>query len=471
MSAKLKIKRGTTSAWESTDASIDNTLEPGQLGVEYKDNGNMRLKVGKNTDDGSATKWTDLPYTAPNTDVYKDDSITPDLGEIDLGMRDIVVKNFTVEPEVTNFVNAGVARCAISLIPSLYQRTGTTGDATKYSSPYLEIEPIGYGDTSTNVEYTSVGLSVYPSISSNSKLGTSDNYWGEITTTSVIPPAVMSGQIGSSEKYFYSSRIYNMHCNNIIPDLNNTGISGSVKYPWSCTYTTTLASVSQIKGKNTTSISGTRSYNLIVGDDDITYLDNGTGTTHKNIEIKPACAIKATSTGSTFKNSPVFTFTATPSGMSFYPDSGQESFLGTSERPFSHGYFTDLNVNGNSLSDFIVAQGTAVSASNSSYTWNYRKWKSGKYEAWILFEVGHVDVTTLTGSAIYVSNSITPPQPPTAMTTIECVQQTFKSNWGDTWAVADGGSGLSPFKVACAYSNNQPAASYSMYYYVIGKFN
>ena len=47
MSAKLKIKRGTTTSWADS-ANKDTTLEPGQLGVEYLDDGNMRLKVGRN---------------------------------------------------------------------------------------------------------------------------------------------------------------------------------------------------------------------------------------------------------------------------------------------------------------------------------------------------------------------------------------------------------------------------------------
>ena len=78
MSAKLQIKRGTTAAWNSSDASIDNTLAPGQLGVEYLTDNKMRLKVGKQTTDGSATKWSDLPYVTPPTSVYTDSGIHSD---------------------------------------------------------------------------------------------------------------------------------------------------------------------------------------------------------------------------------------------------------------------------------------------------------------------------------------------------------------------------------------------------------
>lgn len=47
MSARLKIKRGTTTSWADS-ANKDTTLESGQLGVEYLTDGNMRLKVGRN---------------------------------------------------------------------------------------------------------------------------------------------------------------------------------------------------------------------------------------------------------------------------------------------------------------------------------------------------------------------------------------------------------------------------------------
>ncbi len=74
MSARLKIKRGSTTSWADS-ANKDTTLEPGQLGVEYLTDGNMRLKVGKQTDNGSATDWSLLPYVTPLTSVYQDDHI------------------------------------------------------------------------------------------------------------------------------------------------------------------------------------------------------------------------------------------------------------------------------------------------------------------------------------------------------------------------------------------------------------
>lgn len=48
MSAKLKVKRGTTESWSKTDGSVDITLEAGQIGVEYCSDGTTRMKVGSN---------------------------------------------------------------------------------------------------------------------------------------------------------------------------------------------------------------------------------------------------------------------------------------------------------------------------------------------------------------------------------------------------------------------------------------
>ena len=47
MSAKLKVKRGTTASWADS-TNKDTTLEPGQIGVEYLTDGSTRMKVGSN---------------------------------------------------------------------------------------------------------------------------------------------------------------------------------------------------------------------------------------------------------------------------------------------------------------------------------------------------------------------------------------------------------------------------------------
>ena len=69
MSSKIQIKRGTTAQWASS--SNDTTLAPGQPGVEYRTSGSPRLKVGLNT----TSDWSEIPYVAPDSDVYRDSSI------------------------------------------------------------------------------------------------------------------------------------------------------------------------------------------------------------------------------------------------------------------------------------------------------------------------------------------------------------------------------------------------------------
>lgn len=70
MSAKLKIKRGTTAGWANPDK--DTTLEPGQLGVEYLTSGLSRLKVGTDDANHTAKDWSELDYITANPAMYKD---------------------------------------------------------------------------------------------------------------------------------------------------------------------------------------------------------------------------------------------------------------------------------------------------------------------------------------------------------------------------------------------------------------
>lgn len=128
MSAKLKIKRGTTSAWNSTDPSIDKTLEPGQLGVEYLDDGNMRLKVGKQTADGSATAWTDLPYVTPSVSIYQDERISfPKNGKL------IDKSNFMVLVKTSATESSTVRLQAQSKMVNFY--SGDANNPTAFYSP------------------------------------------------------------------------------------------------------------------------------------------------------------------------------------------------------------------------------------------------------------------------------------------------------------------------------------------------
>ena len=109
MSAKLKVKRGTTASWADS-ANKDTTLEPGQIGVEYVNDQVSRIKVGKNTTDGSATDWADLPYVAPRIDTYKEDGIffspVSNTDNINIARYDVHdASNITGTTTVKNYLN------------------------------------------------------------------------------------------------------------------------------------------------------------------------------------------------------------------------------------------------------------------------------------------------------------------------------------------------------------------------------
>ena len=132
MSAKLKIKRGSTTSWADS-TNKDTTLEPGQLGVEYLTDGNMRLKVGKHTSDGSATDWSNLPYITPKISMYDDDGLYFDkitnrkkilsattsdnltIGNLQIGTSDYYTGNITLGAFGTIFANAQILPNKLSL--------------------------------------------------------------------------------------------------------------------------------------------------------------------------------------------------------------------------------------------------------------------------------------------------------------------------------------------------------------------
>ena len=61
MASKIQIKRGTTAQWADSSTN-DITLAPGQPGVEYCEDGKVKLKIGLHTEDGSSTEWDKIPY-------------------------------------------------------------------------------------------------------------------------------------------------------------------------------------------------------------------------------------------------------------------------------------------------------------------------------------------------------------------------------------------------------------------------
>lgn len=71
MSARIRLKRGSTTSW--ANSSKDNKLSYGQPGIEIRAGKAPRLKVGNQASD---TAWASIPYAAPDPEIYKDDKIS-----------------------------------------------------------------------------------------------------------------------------------------------------------------------------------------------------------------------------------------------------------------------------------------------------------------------------------------------------------------------------------------------------------
>lgn len=71
------IKRGTTTDWQKTDENT--TLGPGEIGVEYLEDGkspNYRIKIGPDSETGTKTQFGDIPYSSPDQTIYTSSGIT-----------------------------------------------------------------------------------------------------------------------------------------------------------------------------------------------------------------------------------------------------------------------------------------------------------------------------------------------------------------------------------------------------------
>lgn len=72
----IQIKRGQSSNW----TSAKGTLEPGQLGIEYRDSTNLspRIKVGKFS---SKNNFGECPYLSPDTEIYGEEGHIKQIGD------------------------------------------------------------------------------------------------------------------------------------------------------------------------------------------------------------------------------------------------------------------------------------------------------------------------------------------------------------------------------------------------------
>ncbi len=70
MSARIRLKRGSTTSW--ANSSKDNKLSYGQPGIEIRAGKAPRLKVGNVNQD---TAWASIPYICPDPEIYQDSQI------------------------------------------------------------------------------------------------------------------------------------------------------------------------------------------------------------------------------------------------------------------------------------------------------------------------------------------------------------------------------------------------------------
>lgn len=206
MSAKLKIKRGSTTSWADS-TNKDTTLEPGQLGVEYLTDGNMRLKVGKHTSDGSATNWAELPYATPKLSLYTDsDGVYFNNGTHAL-WHDVDTNSLTLGDGVNNiWINGDTevnltggsfnVKCGL-YSDSIYLSLDNPDDFI-YNGVYIGNKQVLSATTTDNITM------------SNLQIGTSDYYTGNITlgafgtifANAQILPNKLSLDLGSSSNYW-----------------------------------------------------------------------------------------------------------------------------------------------------------------------------------------------------------------------------------------------------------------------------
>ena len=237
MSARLKIKRGSTTSWADS-ANKDTTLEPGQLGVEYLTDGNMRVKVGKQTDNGSATDWSALPYATPKLSLYTDDNGVyfssgthalwhHDSAGITLGDG---VSNIWINGDTGVKLTGGTfnVECPLNFVTSdgIYFNNTILSSGTTHSLFIDDSNNIlSLGDGSTDIvigadlkislsapEVECIG-SLYPTTASSSDLGDISHPWRNVYTQSTYTNFLRVQLEDSSA----------IRCTtNLIPDANST---------------------------------------------------------------------------------------------------------------------------------------------------------------------------------------------------------------------------------------------------------
>ena len=293
MSAKLKIKRGTTTSWADS-ANKDTTLEPGQLGVEYLTDGNMRLKVGKQTDDGSATDWSGLPYVTPPTSVYQDDHI-----ELYSGYKTLSIN---ADGDVLNPGTYGTIHLGDPNSP--YHNIRLNGDSeVVLSAPTTIVQ----GDlsvmpqTGVELKVSAGGYLGSPKLSSSGDESNSFLQIANLVSDSAADGTNRGIEFVSSFKTTSTSTCsLRWDFSSLAPKLYSTSnpcYLGSSSNPWSNVYTAAVSDTPSLSAG--TSSGGTSSRVMTIScDPSITYSSGTYGTVNSKITLQTRKTIKSSASES-----------------------------------------------------------------------------------------------------------------------------------------------------------------------------
>lgn len=116
----IQLRADTTANW---DANESKTLKPGEVGIEFQENGKTALKIGRKDAEGNDQAWKDLDYfaSANPANVYQVELAE---GEMDIDGIDRVVAGAELQSGDVAIVKSGIAGSAKSYTSYVYGKDG-----------------------------------------------------------------------------------------------------------------------------------------------------------------------------------------------------------------------------------------------------------------------------------------------------------------------------------------------------------
>ena len=117
----IQLRADSTANWEANKSRV---LQPGEVGIEFQENGKTALKIGRNDADGNAQAWKDLDYFA-SANPAKVYTVELADGEMDIDGIDRVVAGAELQSGDVAIVKSGIAGDAKAYTSYVY---GADGD-------------------------------------------------------------------------------------------------------------------------------------------------------------------------------------------------------------------------------------------------------------------------------------------------------------------------------------------------------